>query len=462
MPETIEQAPPVLFAPPAGVSLKPRTPPLWRTPLGWLLLIPLFYITANGTFILHSGDTDFSATGQTLETSAAHKVSIVLVCLIWMALAALRFTPVSALARRTKLILSFPVLALVSCAWSTEPRQTIISAGILLAFTCFSIYVASRFPFQKQFELIVMIGALALPASVLLALLVPSIGATDAGWRGVFGHKQSCAAVCTVWLITALYWRASGIYQKIFRVLYILMSIGLIVMSKSRTGWALALVALALCAVVGVLQRFPPRQSLALLLIGSVLASAALYGVYLASTYILTSVGKDPTLSERTIIWAASWQAALQHPMLGYGFEGFWRGLYGPSQNVVLVAGWALQQAQDGYLDIWLGLGAVGVALFAFAVLQALKNAAACFHAGEHRSYVAWCIGIVLCSLLYNIGESSIAVINMNWFVFVLALIGLNQAAAAGKELQRAAPKENSAAGRRLPGTFPTRVAGPA
>ena len=46
--------------------------------------------------------------------------------------------------------------------------------------------------------------------------------------------------------------------------------------------------------------------------------------------------------------------------MLGYGFAVFWKGLYGPSQSVVLIAGWGLQQAQDGFLDVWLGIGVVG------------------------------------------------------------------------------------------------------
>ena len=407
---------------------RPMFLPVWRLALGWILLVPMLYFAANGTFILHAGDNDYAATGQTPGTDASHKISVAFVSLICLVLIAFRFSPVFALSRRVKIILSFPVLAILSCAWSPEPQQSIISGGILLIFTVFAIYVASRFPFQRQFELIMLVGAVALPASIALALLMPSIGASEAGWRGIFGHKQTCAAVSIFWLVTALHWKCFGVYQKMFRAMFIVMCGVLIVMSKSRTGWALALVALLLCAAIWLSQTMPAKQTLAILLLALPVAAAALYGIHVFSPRILASVGKDATLSERTIIWAASWQAAAKHPILGYGFACFWRGLYGPSQSTVLIAGWGLQQAQNGFLDVWLGIGAVGVAVVAIMTGQAMRNAARCFYSSE-RAYVRWCIVMILCTLIYNIGESSIGLINMNWFLFLLASIGLNQAA---------------------------------
>jgi O-antigen ligase len=133
-------------------------------------------------------------------------------------------------------------------------------------------------------------------------------------------------------------------------------------------------------------------------------------------------------LSQRTIIWAAAWQAALQHPILGYGFASFWKGLYGPSQNVVLTAGWGLAQSQNGFLDVWLGIGLVGVALIAAMTGQAMLNAVQCLPLENNQTYVRWCIVVILCTLIFNIGESSIGLFRMTWFLFLLACIGLNQA----------------------------------
>ena len=159
------------------------------------------------------------------------------------------------------------------------------------------------------------------------------------------------------------------------------------------------------------------------------------YGIHAYSLNILDSVGKDSTLSERTTIWASTWIAIQHHPLLGYGWAAFWKGLYGPSQSVVLAAGWGLTQAQDGFLDVWLGIGAIGVALIALMMLRAFRNALRCFYSQANGAYVRWCIVVVLCTLLYNIGESTIGRLQMVWFLFLLACIGLDQAALRARTL---------------------------
>jgi exopolysaccharide production protein ExoQ len=405
------------------------SPPVWHLAIAWILLIPILYIAANGTFVPHSGQFDYAATGQAPGSDASHKISVALVSVLYVLLIAFRFGPVFRLAQRVKIVLAFPVLGILSCAWSTEPQQSIVSGSVLLLFTAFAIYVASRLSFERQLELLMLVGAVALPLSALLAVVVPSVGASEAGWRGIFGHKQVCAAASMTLLITALHWRAAGAYQKIFHAVYIVLCFGLIIMSQSRTGWVLTLIALFLSAALWLLQKMPPKQGLLAVLVAVPMAAAGMYAIYLLAPTILASVGKDSTLSQRTIIWAAAWDAALKHPFLGYGFAAFWKGLYGPSQSIVLIAGWGLQQAQNGFLDVWLGVGIVGLFVVAAMTLQSMRNAIRSFHSCNHQAYVRWCIVVIVTTLLYNIGESSIGLTNISWFLFLLAIIGLSQTA---------------------------------
>jgi exopolysaccharide production protein ExoQ len=418
------------------VSSRPiRTPPapapVWQLVLGWILLVPMLYIAGDGAFVPRTAGVSFAATGEGPGTSGSHKITLALFCVICLLLIAFHSSPVVALGRRMKLILAFPVLAILSCTWSGQPAQSIVSGTVLLVFTVFAIYLGSRLSFQRQFELIMLVGAIVLPVSIALAIFVPSMGRESAAWRGILVSKQNCSAVCTLLLITALHWKCSGIYQKLFRAVFIVMCVVLIVMSQSRTGWGLALVALSLTGSIWLFQKMPTRHALAILLPGFAVAAAAAYAVYLYSSNLLTLVGKDSTLSERTLIWAAAWQAALLHPVLGYGFAAFWRGLYGPSQGVVLVAGWGLAQAQDGFLDVWLGIGLVGVALVAAMAAQAVRNAIRCGHLSGDQAYVRWGLVVILSTLIFNIGESSIGLFRMTWFLFLLAAIGLDQAARA-------------------------------
>jgi O-antigen ligase len=274
-------------------------------------------------------------------------------------------------------------------------------------------------------------GGVALALSIGLSLLVPALGAPGHSWRGIFSHKQNCAAVCTLLLVTAIHWRPSGSNQNIFRAVYAAMCCTMIVMSQSRTGWALALLALGLSGSLWLLQKMPPREALFASLLVVAAFAAVTYVVYADAALLLPAVGKDATLSERTVIWAAVWTTISKQPVLGYGYGAFWTGLQGASLNIVLISGWALMQAQNGFLDMWLQVGVAGVVLILLATAQAARNAMRCFRGSGQDSYVRWCIVVIITTLCYNIGESSLGMVQLVWFLFLLACIGLKQTAMA-------------------------------
>ena len=137
-----------------------------------------------------------------------------------------------------------------------------------------------------------LMAGVALPVSIAVALFLPNLGAPGHLWRGIFSHKQNCAAVTTLLLVTALHWRASGAYQKIFRVSCAAMSCVMIVMSQSRTGWALALLALGLSASLWLLQKMHAADAVfAALLVAATLCVGA-YVVYSNAALLLPAGGK--------------------------------------------------------------------------------------------------------------------------------------------------------------------------
>lgn len=388
----------------------------------WFILLPLLYYANSG-----SPGTTETTTAENL--SRTHQIGLLIVSVICSTLILKRFTVVFAASLRMKLILALPVLALLSAGWSVDPRQSIVSAITFLCFTLFAIYLTETFTTNGQLDLIMLAGAIAVPASIALALFVPSIGATPAGWRGIFTHKQQCAAAVTLFLVTAIHWKPTRPLHRPLRVIYVFMCLGLIVMSQSRTGWLLTLFALALSGSLRFLQKMAAKDSLFVLVTALPIVGGIVYLVSLLANVILSSVGKEPTLSERTIIWAAAWDAIIQRPLLGYGYEAFWRGLQGASKDVVLIAGWNLYQAQSGYLDLWLQLGVCGVISLALMTLQAGTNAIRSFRHKSDSSFVRWCIVVIACSLIYNIGESDFGYLRILWLLFVIACIGLKKEA---------------------------------
>jgi O-antigen ligase len=338
---------------------------------------------------------------------------------------------VFAIAQRMKLVLALPLLALLSSAWSQNGRQTLVSGSILLVFTCFALYVGSTFGARAQLELLMLTAGIALPLSIALALVVPNVGAPGHAWCGIFAHKQNCAAVATLLLVTALHWHASGTLQRVFRVSCAAMCCTLIVMSQSRTGWELALFALFLSASLWLLQKMRAKDGLFVSLLMAAVFGGAASLVYTFAALLLPAVGKSPTLNERTVIWSAAWTTIAQHPLLGYGYGAFWTGLQGASLNIVLISGWVLQQSQNGFLDLWLQVGVGGVVLVFLITAQAAWNGVRCFHVTGHDNYVRWALVTIVCTLVYNIGESSLGMNHLVWFMYLLACIGLQQTAQA-------------------------------
>jgi exopolysaccharide production protein ExoQ len=398
--------------------------PIWHVAIGWVLLFPMLYLAANGNILLGVNGAS-STTEAGGGSSSLHKIVVALLSLIFLAVIVTCKTPLTKSLLSSKLVLSLPLLAMCSSLWSGQPVQSFISSVLLLVFTVFTICIAAEFKFQRQVELIIMVGAVALPISILLAILAPSIGGSSAGWRGLFGHKQNCAAVSTLWLVTALHWRSNGFRRQLLKTLYIMMCIVLIAMSQSRTGWLLAFVAVLLCSILRAAQHVRRLEVVLGLAVSVPIALVSAYLVISQYGSIATSVGKDATLSQRTIIWKAVWDSIALRPYLGYGFSAFWTGLNGPSQKVVLISGWGIQQAQNGYLDLWVTLGLGGVAILALMGIIAMVISSKMILSREGQSHSRWCIVVIVSTLLYNIGESSFCVLQMVWFLFLLAFIGL-------------------------------------
>ncbi len=411
-------------------SLPETSMPIWNLPLSWVMLIPLLFYATNGNLIPPPGDVAFRA-AEAAGSSVSHRVSVGLVTVLCTWLIFTRLPKVFQIAQRAKLVVALPVLTLLSSIWSQNSRQTMVSASILCVFTLFALFVSTTFETRRQLDLLMFAGGIALFLSLMLVFFLPVYGASAGGWRGVFAHKQNCAAASTLLLVTAIHWKAAGSVQQLFRAAYALLCCVMIAMSQSRTGWALAVLALGLSASLWLLQKMPMREGVLTSFLVAGLFGGAGYAAIANASVLLPAVGKDATLSERTIIWAAAWATIAKHPILGYGYGAFWNGLQGASLNIVLISGWVLAQAQNGFLDLWLQAGVGCVVLVALITGHAAWNALQCFRGSGEDAYVRWCIVTILCTLVYNIGESSLGVIHLVWFLFLLACIGLKETARA-------------------------------
>jgi exopolysaccharide production protein ExoQ len=391
----------------------------------WLMLLPALFIAVNGRIQTESAPVAFRFTAME-EDSLTRKFARLGCSLLILLLLSGRVRATIASCLRSKLLLLLPSIALTSTLWSANPRHTLVDALNLFLTTLFALHVLSRYPGGRIISFLNILAFVSLSLCVISVVAFPGVG-IDAyqqdAWRGIFGQRNNCAAICVLFLIVALHAYTRDAVEQLIRSVNILLSLVFIVMSGSRTGWIVAAIAIALTYGVRLAVRFKSLDRLffMLVLVVPITLFGILIGVY--STEILAALDKDPTLTQRTIIWATVIPSIMKHPFVGYGYSAFWAGLHGESAQTVLTTGWMQGQAQDGYLDILLQIGLLGLIPIIFLFLRALGQAGSLIHHKMRDPSVLMAIVLIPIILIENIGESSLLMpLGLPWFYALIAV----------------------------------------
>jgi exopolysaccharide production protein ExoQ len=401
-------------------------------------MIPLMFLSIGGAirFNTHSHNNALEASYTSLMQSdgpegATHKMVFFLCGLLLCT----RIRGAVSIARNNKIFVALSMIAVVSTAWSQFPTETVSHALYATMNIAFAFYIVARFTPHQQMQLFLFLGWVVVLSCMAAALLVPQYGVDHQGgtaigaWIGIFNHKNWCAIMAEFLVSGAFYMRPASSSQKAGRIVYIALSLFLVVMSQSRTGWLVAGCLLPYIAITTYLKRYRAKDILfiAVLCGGAAAVSSTLLIRYYAA--IMGILGKDPTLTGRTKIWSLVLVSIMKHPLLGYGYRGYWHGLQGESANVSLADHWIVPAAHNGFLDLWLGLGAVGVGIVIYSMFQAVRNGITCLRRGPSAS-AEWYLCIVFLTLVSNVAELTLMVPDyLAWIMYVIACVGLSQEA---------------------------------
>jgi O-antigen ligase len=401
----------------------------------WMLLPPLLYLAVYGAFSIDHADFNNAVAGEYGTLMAGHSKTIPMIELavvygiIGVACFS-HFRALLSLCAKFPSFLALPVLAIASTAWSQDPVQSFLFSGMALAATIFAFYLCVRLGGEEQLELVMLVGVVVLLTSIVLALFVPSMGVMQldgkGAWQGLFNHKNRCAMGMAFLLTAGLFLPAKYASRQLVKWGFIVLSLFLIAMTQSRTGWLIALLLLMFVAGLKIFIRASAREKFLIATISSVVAIVVLLVVGEYYGVIARSLGKDPTLTGRLIIWKAVLWPISKRPLLGYGYSAFWLGTKGESVNVVLATGFRnLANAENGILQLWLELGFVGVAIFLYTLVRACKNALFCLRL-DAPNYVKWYAAILFLEILALVDGGKFMFPNaLDWILYVVACIGL-------------------------------------
>jgi exopolysaccharide production protein ExoQ len=320
-------------------------------------------------------------------------------------------------------------VATMSLMWSQDFDLS-LRRLVSFLFTClFGMYFAVRFTTRSQIRMMLTATSILAVASILLVAVEPQYAldhTQHAGaWQGVFAGKNACAMVMVVGLMSAMVYRPTSVATRFGKLVSIALFLGVIGMAQSSGAVLQVAVLAVLIPLLLHLSRYETRTRS---FICAILVMGVCVGTFFLIQFlpdILRTLNRDPTLTGRTQIWTDVMNSISKRPLLGYGYGSFWTGLSGEATHIVLALKWNIPNAHDGYLDIWLSLGVLGVAMFCIALIQALRRVWQVLMSGELRSNL-WLVMGVLLILLYNIDESVlISAPSLMWTLFVSSVCGL-------------------------------------
>jgi exopolysaccharide production protein ExoQ len=274
---------------------------------------------------------------------------------------------------------------------------------------------------------------LTLPLSVMLIKYFPYLARHYDAWSGMAstdGATTSKNMLGVLCLVTGmfLFWdtvtrwsqRKELQTKRILAVnlCFILMDLWLLNLANSATS--------RVCLALGCLVIWAVRSDWGhrhATLIKVAIPSAFLLYLILAFGFDLngkfaSQVGRDPTLTDRTLIWKTV-LSLHTNPLVGTGYESFWLG---PRLDRIWAVAGHVNEAHNGYLEVYLNLGVIGVCLLLGFLLASYYNI--CKSLGTSSTLASLNIAIWTVMLFYNMTEAAFRS-QLIWLIFLFVAVAV-------------------------------------
>lgn len=143
------------------------------------------------------------------------------------------------------------------------------------------------------------------------------------------------------------------------------------------------------------------------------------YALFFSSGAVLQNLGRDPTLTGRT----DAWRLVLSVPnnrLVGAGYETFWLG-HRLVEMWNLIPGLKIQEAHNGYIEMLLNLGWIGVALLGTLIATGYGNVIAAYRRDPDIGSLR--MALFLAAINTGFTEAAFRMMGPPWIAFLLAIV---------------------------------------
>ena len=287
-------------------------------------------------------------------------------------------------------LISLPLLIVVSwftvsIIWSQHPDLTLrrITAYwmyIVIAIAAISTIMTP----QRIVGTIALVFATVIVIDFLALALFPAAATQLEGVRGIHSHKNDAGTIAMVstFVLGGAAFSTKARPLRIALFMLSAASIAFLVMSRSKTTLSFTLLIIFITPVLYLLIR-KSRALLVTIMALIIGCGATLFSLLvlfdISLEQILTFVFGDPTLTRRTDLWRHLLYTIYERPLLGSGWGAFWgtgkavNPIHAPPKAWFLDAS-MINTAHNGYLDLVLQSGFVGLVLSILLIIRCLWN----------------------------------------------------------------------------------------
>ncbi|WP_433874488.1 O-antigen ligase family protein [Sinomonas atrocyanea] len=319
----------------------------------------------------------------------------------------------------------------VSTFWSEAPTYTLPGAINIALLALLAVWTSRILSLQQIVQAAYAALVVALLLSAVAVVIVPTlaIDVESRGelWQGIFNHKNSLGRAAALMTAMILVRYLMGDVRRPQLALALLLSTFFLWKSGSQTATLGSAMALLAALVISRIRRSRPARSGATLALFAFYVAAAV-SLSIIGPMVALEVGRDETLTGRTVLWALAEEATHEHPFLGFGFNTIWAPEDGVGATIASRLTFRPSSAHNGLLDLRLQFGWLGA--LAFLTLLGLGVLAR----ARRQSWRPWSAAFILLSCILTMDLAETSILFGGVFYLLSLVLSAGQRGGEGKE----------------------------
>jgi exopolysaccharide production protein ExoQ len=340
-------------------------------------------------------------------------------------------------------ILIYFAFCLMSVCWSGYPgpalKKWVKATGDLAMIL---IVLTDEQPLAALRRLSARTAFILMPVSLLLIKYYPYLGRAYDPWSGLqmntgatsdknmLGVITFVLSLGALWRVVALLRSEEMLPQRRRHLLAqgALLVLGVLLLIDADSVTSLVSFTLGAGLVFATSLRFIRRNPSAVhALVMLLVVTAGLVMALGGGASAAHALGRNANLTGRTDIWAAVIPMA-SNPIVGAGFESFWLIPSVKPRLAEVFQGLILNEAHNGYIEVYLNLGWVGLGLMGFILIDGYRRSVKAFR--REPVLGGLMLAYVLTAITYNLTEAGFRMLNPIWIFFLLAVMEASSIAA--------------------------------